>query len=365
MKNTLTAKRNGKIEFMRFFFSMCVLLVHIEGTVYGGVKSWGWFTLANRGYIGVEFFFLVSGYLLGKKLAALDPVRPDRDTLGGETCRFLWGKLRPILPYHFIFCGVMILLWAIHYSAATFWTVFLERAYTLFFLHRTGIGGASPKDILGLEWYICSMLLAMALLYPIGRRYGKAFRCLAPIAGILICGYLTVKTGHLHDAYSMLGITYKCNWRALGELLIGLGCYEASCAIRERCVSRKNRFLLAVTEVCCYALVALYAFSDLDVRYDIYALCLLAVAITISFSGSGAAANSPVFNNALCGWLGKISLPIYLAQAPVLSFLPVIWKTATTRQMSFGILGCTVGMGVAAWAIVAGIQKHRAVRKAA
>lgn len=350
-------RRNGKIDLLRFVFCAGVIILHIEGALYDGMKSWGIFSLAHRGYIGVEFFFLVSGWLLAKKLASLDHVPCELDTLGGETYRFLWNKLRPIIPYHIIFGICMIGLWAVCYSGTTFWNIFAARFPSIFFLHRIGIGGVNPKDVLGIEWYIFSMLLCMSFLYPFGRRFGKAFRCLAPITGMLICGSLIIKTGHFWNVDQIVGFTYKCNWRALGELLMGIGCYEATCAINKKDFSLLGKVSLACLEVCCYLTVLYYTFGILGDKYDMYALCLLAVAVTISFSDKGFAANSRLLNNSFCEWLGKVSMPIYLAQAPWLSFLPVFCKNASNRNKGVAILVGSIVTGIVAYILVEKLMK--------
>lgn len=46
--------RNGNIELLRFMFCMCVALYH----------AW----VNPRGFIGVEFFFIVTGFFLAKKV---------------------------------------------------------------------------------------------------------------------------------------------------------------------------------------------------------------------------------------------------------------------------------------------------------
>ena len=359
VKETSKLRRNGKIDFMRFVFCVTVVILHIEGVLYGGMKSWGIFSMANRGYIGVEFFFLLSGWLLAKKLDSMSRIPADTDTLGGETYRYLWGKLRPIIPYHIIFAAIMMIGWAINYPDNRIWKILGERIPSLFFLHRFGLDGTTPKDVLGVEWYIFSMLLCMAFLYPLGRRFGRTFRSLAPIIGMLICGYLIIKTGSLNDAYSVVGFTYKCNIRALGELLIGMGCYEATCALNKRNFTKLGMFGVGLLEIVCYMAALYYAYGVLGNEFYMHILCVLAVAVTISFSNKGFASSSKLWDNDFCVWLGKLSMPIYLAQAPWLAFLPQLWKEASNREMFFGILFGSVITGVIAYTIIEFCKKKR------
>ena len=61
------SRKNGRVEFLRFIFALAILFFHIHKSFAGddvielGNTGLNFFA---RGYIGVEFFFLVSGYLL-------------------------------------------------------------------------------------------------------------------------------------------------------------------------------------------------------------------------------------------------------------------------------------------------------------
>jgi hypothetical protein len=55
------SKRNGFIDFLKFIFAIIILIHH----------SWQFFPILPIGYIGVEFFFLVTGWLMAKKFMIL------------------------------------------------------------------------------------------------------------------------------------------------------------------------------------------------------------------------------------------------------------------------------------------------------
>ena len=56
----MTKKRNGNIEILRFIFCMLIILVHFPQEVR--------YFFGASGYLGVEFFFMISGLFLGRKL---------------------------------------------------------------------------------------------------------------------------------------------------------------------------------------------------------------------------------------------------------------------------------------------------------
>lgn len=71
---TAVQKRNGAIDFWRFIFSVGIVLCHV---VYlNSYDKWtasGNFWFANF-RIGVEYFFLVSGFLMAKNVEKWDKI---------------------------------------------------------------------------------------------------------------------------------------------------------------------------------------------------------------------------------------------------------------------------------------------------
>ena len=55
-------QRNTCIDFLKFIFALIIVCYHTTGFYNMGSHS-----LCVSGYIGVEFFFIVSGYLLANK----------------------------------------------------------------------------------------------------------------------------------------------------------------------------------------------------------------------------------------------------------------------------------------------------------
>ena len=76
-------RKNGKIELIRFIFTMFIVFYHCQRHYLKGVLYAGHFTFFARGYIGVEFFFLVTGFFMqGLPIST------------GQNCRRLRGMSR-------------------------------------------------------------------------------------------------------------------------------------------------------------------------------------------------------------------------------------------------------------------------------
>ena len=87
--------RNGNIDLMRFVFCLIIILYHINNRLdlnppFG--LSEKYFSFCGEGRIGVEFFFIVSGYLLAvtaKKTIRQTALSPRQNPLCiAKRCRF-------------------------------------------------------------------------------------------------------------------------------------------------------------------------------------------------------------------------------------------------------------------------------------
>ena len=94
------SRKNGRVEFLRFIFALAILFFHIHKRFAGddvielGNTGLNFFA---RGYIGVEFFFLVSGYLLAASAEAKREV--STDSIGTETALMMKKKFWNIFTY--------------------------------------------------------------------------------------------------------------------------------------------------------------------------------------------------------------------------------------------------------------------------
>lgn len=98
------------------------------------------------GALGVEFFFITSGYFMANSVSKM---QADSDNPVRETWTFLWRKLKPILPYHIAF---NLIAFAIGIVRGHTLEEHINRLSCLFFLPTVGFN--DQQWILGAEWYI-------------------------------------------------------------------------------------------------------------------------------------------------------------------------------------------------------------------
>ncbi len=320
----MKTKRNGKIELYRFLFSVIIVLFHCaEHLLYKGkIVYTNRFDLSffTHGALGVEFFFLVTGYLLAvyvsKKVKDSKKKKIDSESLFKETIEFMKKKISSIFPQHI----VAFIIAFISISVATKAGI-LDIAKRLicsipqfFFIQMSGIkvNDMYPNNI---EWYISAMLICLFIIYPILRKYFHGFSKFgAPIIGVLIIGYINLNFRSIIPGVFRLtnnSIFYVGLLRAFAEICLGIFIYTIVDYISNKKLTKKESIFLLLVELGTFCLTLLYICSELSKAYEIIALIMIFTFVTIAFSKKSYL--SEKFDNKFFYFLGKISLPIYLS----------------------------------------------------
>ncbi len=324
--------RNGKIDFLKFFFSIIILLNHAQyfmpkGNIADSFKGYSF---------GVEFFFLVSGYLLMASISRAEE-NPSGLSLSRETGLFIFKKFKSVYPE--VFIAYIFALIAVSVASGTsLFTNFVKSWSEVFLITSTGVRFSVFNPVI---WYISSMLLCMVFLYPFIRKYKKSVCLLVlPVIALLTLGYLAQVIGNLRGPSLWLGFTFRGNLRALGELSLGVLCYFATEKLRSIDFNLFGRTLLTVLEYGIYAAYVYYMATVINSKADFFFLALLCVAVCISFSGKGI--DTAVFSNRFCSFLGKFSLPLFLSHRfypeRLLDLFPFLDGTRIRYQFIFYIV---------------------------
>ncbi len=302
-------KKNGTIELMRFIFCVMVILYHFNNRLM--FENGEFFSFFRNGKIGVEFFFLVSGWLMAKS-AQKYKGKPILKSTGN----FIYKKFMSILPYHlfiYVICLVIMIFFLIRNKTGDVFYQVINTLPNLFFLQKSGI---MTNEILTAEWYIAAMLWMMLIIFPLILRFGEGFE---KIACLLICILLI---GYMSHANNKLGgmnrfVIYdsipKAYVRAFAEMCGGVFCFHISTGLKNFKLTKADRIFLSVVEIVCYVLPILYCISVLGQKYEALAFYFLMAAITVSFSETSYL--STFMNNKINYFLGTASLPLYMAQA--------------------------------------------------
>ncbi len=318
--------RNGIIEFMRFIFSLVVICYH--GLAFLPKDSQ--FLRFPNGTIAVEFFFILSGFLMAKTTSKKIN---DKTSIGIDSAKFIYKKYSSIFPYHLyaFTCTFIIIVIINNLSLFEIVKTLINSLPNLFMLDMTGL----PFNlIVGYEWYISAMLIAMAVIYPFLRRwFNLTTKVFAPVISLLLLGWIWQTYGQITYISVWTGFAFKGVVKAFAEILLGCATYSAYEKIKNLNFTGFGKFVLLIAEAIGYLATLLYATTKKSETYYFYLVFFIALSIAISFSGK--TITCKIFKSKFYTFLGKLSLPLYLNQY---GYFLIVNKYFTNIQGNYRII---------------------------
>ena len=328
-------KRNNTIELLRFVFAMAVLFFHINKYLFGEPKLNGFhISLFPHGALGVEFFFILSGILMGLSLKKRNK---SNATLSSETFDFIKRKVSGIFPYHLLAIVLISIITFISgsYSIKSGIRLIIDQIPSIFFLQMSGIDIHSLNNI---EWYLSVMFLAMFMIYPLAKKYHDTFvNIVCPLVAVFILGYMQKEYGSITGVMTWTGLFYKSFLRGFAEICLGLFLFQVSDYLKQISLSPTSKISTTILEAVLYAFCILLTMLSVKKRYEILIVFALAVALPLTFSGITYSYDI-CKNSIIIPMLGKISMPIYLFQLSAIN----ITKAYLTGLSDFYTVTATV-----------------------
>ena len=310
----MVSKRNGEIDLLRFVFALLVTFCHFDV-----IFHIGFFT---NGYIGVEFFFLVSGYLMASHASRAHTDGMELGLVADETWHFLLKKVRTFYPYYLSVVLLQVVIRDIlvnHYSITKIGHGILQSIPT-FSLTFMALNESSVSLYVGNTWFLSAMLIAILLLYPLLLRHYKfSVKIVFPALTLFVLGYLFGTTNTIAYTRDWLGFAYFGVLRALAEMALGGSIFQLSIMMGMRrphiLYSEKVFTKVSITlfKLFCYGVVIAFAWGSIfggkfEESFSLHALLFCSLGILLSFSNVGYC----VADCKITRYLGKISLPIFI-----------------------------------------------------
>ena len=300
-------KHNGVISVWKFVFAIVIILHHGYLINDNGVKH----VLFICGAIAVDFFFIVSGWLMSAKVNAEAEINDERP-IYKATKDFILGKIKKILPF-LIFSYLIIAILCL-ISGSFLFKEYVQGLVDLTFLQMAGLPNTG---FVGGAWYVSAMILAMLILYPLHKKLKKTFSWLiAPMIAIFFGGYLIASVESTRDVKVWLGLCYVGLIKAIFEIAIGCIAYEVSRSLGRVKFKTAGKILLSIVEIICFVIVIFFNLFFVDRDLDWLFIILLFIGVSIAFS------EQTYFYNACCNnkfyYLERLSLPMYLN-----NFIPI------------------------------------------
>lgn len=220
---TKASSHNGYLDFLKFVFALGVMGVHTELAGFG-------FTMLRGGYLGVDFFFLVSGYFT-TRLALEMRRRKDVDHQDAIV-RYFIKQIKRLYPFYFVSCLYGFLVRSVINSLAATpiedlsmsfgWAIF-----DLIPVQIQGICGFNPTQV---QWYVGAFFVVSPLLFALVLRYGESFSLtFAPIISTFLIGLLQMKCGGIRsNGVFVDGIVFDGVLRAVGDMFLASTLYSIS-----------------------------------------------------------------------------------------------------------------------------------------
>ena len=181
-------KRNQMIDLARIIFCLAVVSNHWNSMVNGSESV---YITTRYGYLSVEFFFVVSGYLMAAGLKKYQNI-----SIGLATGKNLLSKYKHILPYYWI--AWILGMIAQHLSSTvTIQQIAKDAIRSVPAFLGLEMLGVPLYQANGPTWYISAMLVAILVTFPLLYKFKEKYSGLiAPIISIFGYSYLLATVGH-------------------------------------------------------------------------------------------------------------------------------------------------------------------------
>lgn len=298
--------RNGAIDFLKFFFAVQIVFFH--GVNFADTKEF----LFSVGAIGVEFFFIVSGFLMAT--SAFKRLGQPTDSIGLETISFLGHKIKGLLPDVYVawIAAFLVTCWMDSLSGTNLIRKAIMSIFELMFINQTGLLGFRSNRVM---WYLSAMFLAMLILYPILIKTRKTFIYLI---GLILALFIY---GYLYNS-GVRGLSAPSHWnghftngflRAMAGISLGCVSYGIVDKAKDIKLTTLGTWLATLIETGCYGFVSYVSLVSLHSDLDYALVVFLMVGITITFSRKSY--SSRLFQYKCFNWMGAFSFDLYLSHS--------------------------------------------------
>lgn len=272
---------NPEVDFWKLFFAIQIFLFH--GNKFDFVPE---VALFDKGYLAVEFFFMVSGFFMAAKIRSQHSLAD-----GFKTPAYLKHKVAGFYPQFiaaFFIAFVLRQFLLLPSAAGTVKNAFLGLNEVLLLQ----MGGISPYRIYnGATWYISAMLIALAVLYPVARRWKDYFFTVgAPLLALVCYAVISHESKNLNVGDDWWHFIYLGTIRAFAGISLGVFCNELCEKIKKqglKITRLGNVFFMIAELLLLAAIICILDFpSQLHINnhFDYVAVLLFLLFLIIVFS---------------------------------------------------------------------------------
>ncbi len=332
---TIKPKRNGYIDVIKFIFALIVLEFHMGTGIFPG------------GRIPVEGYYMISGYLMMK---SIEKNRYPEDSLGVSSARFTANKYMGLFPY-LLPAVIMSFVFNCLQHNRTIEESLSKLPLLIYEIIPLRMVRFEGEYVLGVSWYISSMLICLAILYPLCKKLkSTATLIICPILAAVFYGMLSHEYGHiaihtdyLPDLPINVGLLRGFAGCALGAFM-----YEVCKVISVKQVKTSGRIIFSIIEVVAflYFLQTMHVHPKSEYDYTI----ILAIFIFLLIGISGISFSSVICNPKWAKPLGTASVIIILNHYRLIKlFIAKFGKDVFETDYLWVFLAICVASWIVAW----------------
>ena len=303
-------KKCGSIELWRFIACISIVVFHFEWIYIGSP------VYLQHFYIWVEFFFILSGFFLGKNV--LDNKETNYAEHKFSSLNYLKTSVKKLYPLYILAFVISF----ISMSIINDWD-FMQNVSALFsakweilMLQMSGFD-LNAIVINGTTAYISALLFASLIIHYILENHFKMFiNILGPILCIGSYAYIINHYGNLSQWTAFNGWVCAGVIRALGGISVGVITYVVIRVYLEKLSTLLLNFIYAICSLCCVLLIVCrnnISYVDEIIYIPIFSLIIGAVYIKSQRNKIKYDLLNDIFI-----YLGNLSYPIYLIHYSIL-----------------------------------------------
>ena len=321
--------RNQMIDILKIIFVIAIFCCHLNSLSQPKEKVE---LFMHLGFLGVEFFFIVSGYFMFSKLD-----RIKEYDISNETIKFILHKISIFFPYY-IFAYIIGFI-VLHYQNKIQLNMLIkDLVMSIPSILQLQISGIKCYQALTSTWYLSAMILSMCFLFPIVFKLKSTFsKIIAPLIVVFIYGYLSLNIGNLATIDPINGgVVYTGLLRGIAGISLGCSCFEIAKYLREYKLSNHGKKIITYLEILLYFLILYLMNYKATFRLDFIIVLLFIIALSITFSNQSYTKNI-IHKEYL--WIGKLSLIIFLVDPIARSITRILLPMYSRNER---ILPCIV-----------------------
>lgn len=307
-------RRNTLLELWRFFFCMAVLGLHF----FSKIES----ELFHGGYLGVEFFFIVSGYFIGAYYSRYQEGRPAKERLI-TIVSYTRSRLKRLYPFYVLALVFMLIVRIItkEYRVSEIFRIVKNCFPEFFLLQWIQWGDKVPwgnEVLISAGWFVPAVFFGGLFFVVVLALTGKAGGYIvAPLMSFFIYRYYFNLIGKIDVIYAHHGVLRGIAGVAFGVFIYFI-CGHLRSLIEKLPNSRILSTLLCILASLLFLGIFIYTTYGRRSKWDFLVIALYGTGLLLLMSGSLKLPEKP---DRIFLFLGKLTYPIYVFQMPVIELV--------------------------------------------